>query len=145
MHEKHGPGFIYVMRLAESCNLFKLGYSKHPITRAEQLDNTSRPAPLHIYRVWQVDNMLFAEQVAHARLKGHRYSFNREYFEVFPSDSLDFSQFHQQDYDATSEGVARLSELIEDDFGNHNIQYHTRNIEDMVNFHNLAKSQNNRW
>ncbi|MPW29942.1 hypothetical protein F9L16_13185 [Agarivorans sp. B2Z047] len=70
--EKHGPGFFYLMRLAENCNLFKLGYSKHPITRAEQLDNTSRPAPFHIYLVWQVDNMLFAEQVAHARLKGYR-------------------------------------------------------------------------
>lgn len=89
--------------------------------------------------------MLFVEQVAHARLKGHSYSFNREYFEVIPGDSLTFSQFHQQDYDAMREGVSTLSELIENGFRSHNIQFRTRNIEDMINFHHLSKVLNKRW
>ncbi|MFP0265674.1 GIY-YIG nuclease family protein [Acinetobacter pittii] len=114
-------GYVYILRDHLNNNVIKVGLSKDPIRRRQQLYNTSTPLPMTLYHLWKVDDMRRAEQVAHLRLDSHRINPRREFFEIAPLPH--FNDFERRDYDMSCIFLDTLIELIEDDFDYLGVSY----------------------
>ncbi|CAI3155047.1 hypothetical protein MWMV18_MWMV18_02052 [Acinetobacter calcoaceticus] len=114
-------GYVYILRDHLNNNVIKVGLSKDPIRRRQQLYNTSTPLPMTLYHLWKVDDMRHAEQVAHLRLDSHRINPRREFFEIAPLPH--FNDFERRDYDMSCIFLDTLIELIEDDFDYLGVSY----------------------
>ncbi|HAS6087995.1 TPA: GIY-YIG nuclease family protein [Vibrio parahaemolyticus] len=104
-------GYLYIFRDENNNNLIKVGFSKDPIARIEQLYNTSSAERFTMYCLWHVDNMRKAEEVAHFVLKDHRINPKREFFEIAPEPH--FSAYDTVDYDTSCIYLDALIEIID--------------------------------
>lgn len=126
-------GYVYILRDHLNNNLIKVGLSKDPISRRQQLYNTSTALPMTLYHLWKVNDMRHAEKIAHIRLEEHRVNPRREFFEIAPLPH--FSDFERTDYDISCIYLDALIELIENDFEYCEISYQRINsIEELKNF-----------
>lgn len=120
-------GYVYIFRDPLNDNLIKVGLSKDPFARRQQLFRTGNALPFNFYQIWAVSDMRLAEQVAHNRLADQRVNDRREFFEIAPR--RDFWPHEYTCYDTTTVCLDVLIELIEDDFSMSGIGYYSLNIQ----------------
>lgn len=84
-------GFIYILRSTGPLqdNIVKIGFSRDPYERKNQLYTTGVVYPYEIYHAWAVKDMRKAEMIAHERMSDHRIRPNREFFEVILPGYMD--------------------------------------------------------
>jgi hypothetical protein len=76
------PGFVYVLTNAAMPSIVKIGRAKDPISRCDELFNTSLPVPFQVHFAAYCDNASKIERMAHERLDALRVNESREFFSV---------------------------------------------------------------
>ena len=119
-------GYVYILRDRLNNNEIKVGLSKDPISRIKQLHNTSTALPMYLYYVWEVQDMRYAEKIAHDSLSDHRINNRREFFEILTIPdciSLNISEYERYNYDASCMYLDALINAIEDNFSTMQIAF----------------------
>lgn len=84
------PGYIYVLTNSAMVGIVKIGRtSRDPVSRCEELFNTSIPVPFEVFfSVW-CNNVSRIERQVHERLDALRVNESREFFSVKPEAAKD--------------------------------------------------------
>lgn len=116
------PGFVYVMRGVENrSDEIKVGYSKDPVRRRQQLHTSGTVWPMNIVRLWLVDNMRIAEAAAHDILEPRRKNDRREFFSIAPFEHYSLPERYEDTI--TDPILWELLDYIEDAFYQAGIGY----------------------
>ena len=94
--ENKSEGYIYLMRNNSlKNNIFKIGKtSKTPNERAVELSNaTGVPEKFEVINYWKSSNISRDESEIFAYLDNHRYSDNREFFEIEEKKAIEKIEF----------------------------------------------------
>lgn len=84
------PGFVYVLTNAAMPSVVKLGRTaRDPVSRCDELFNTSVPVPFEVHFAVYCDNASQIERLMHERLDALRVNESREFFSVKPEAARD--------------------------------------------------------
>ncbi len=79
----HEPGFIYLIEAQGSNNLYKIGLTRNPDRRLQQLNSSQSPFHLNFIKVIQVQDMASSETTLHKQ------------FSAYATDKNEWFQFTQ--------------------------------------------------
>ncbi|GAB3530724.1 GIY-YIG nuclease family protein [Photobacterium alginatilyticum] len=146
--EFQGYGYIYLFVNENNPNEIKIGFSKDPITRRQQLHTTGTAQPMYIKYLWAVKDMREAERVAHYRMRGHRINDQREFFNIVTEDGaleLEVPHQHYGGHDLADVYLDCLRNLIEDDWEYCGIHYERKDISEVVEKYNFDQVMSKKY
>ena len=97
--QKQDAGFIYLLDNQSMPGIVKIGCSKHPRKRCEELSSATGVAtPFNIVFIQFLFDMQGIEALFHKMLKRYRVSASREFFRVSPGFAIEmFSDYLMKD------------------------------------------------
>jgi hypothetical protein len=133
----YGPNarYLYMMQNPINKNMIKIGITNDPHRRLKDLNSTGMPAPLVITHLWYVSDAYTAEQLVHSYFDWRRYSFNREYFEIYPGEH----PADDYDYEFELDFIARGENGIEHVMNFYEIEYQRMNNHEYQSRHDEGK------
>jgi hypothetical protein len=123
-------GYVYILSNV-SLTCLKIGKSKHPGKRCEQLSqSTAIPTPFDIEIIKKFDNCVLAESILHKKFSDKRVANNREFFNItleeFECELMKLPSINLEKYlhetNETNELITNKNNEIEEEICEENIE-----------------------